>query len=242
MISARADVVGSLLRPFELLEAREDLRAGRVSPHDFKVIEDRAVDGAVALQEQAGLEVVTDGEMRRLSFQSQMVEAVDGFGEVDLDAFMWGEWQGDESVGPSTLERPSRLGVVSKLRRKRHLSAEELTYLRGRTSRTAKVTLPSPGLFSNFWPDSGVCDAYPTLESFFADVVGILREEVSELARLGARYIQIDAPHYALLLDPETRAFYEQRGWSLEHWLDRGIELDNAVMDGFPEVTFGFHL
>ena len=70
----------------------------------------------------------------------------------------------------------------------------------------------------------------------------ILREEVEELARLGAVYIQIDAPHYPLLLDPETRAFYESRGWTLEKWLNLGIELDNAVMGDIPDVTFGFHL
>ncbi len=90
MIRARADVVGSLLRPPELLKAREELGAGRMSRAEFKAIEDRAVDEAIALQEEAGLEVVTDGEMRRLSFQSQMAAAVDGFGEYDIDAFLWG--------------------------------------------------------------------------------------------------------------------------------------------------------
>ena len=89
----------------------------------FKAIEDQAVDEAVTLQEAVGLEVVTDGEMRRLSFQSQMTEAVAGFGEYDLDAFLWGDWHGDEGVGNLSLERPENLGVVSKLSRKRHLSA-----------------------------------------------------------------------------------------------------------------------
>ena len=79
MITAHADVVGSLLRPAELLKAREDLTAGTMTLPEFKKIEDRAVNAAVALQEEAGLEVVTDGEMRRLSFQSQMTGAVDGF-------------------------------------------------------------------------------------------------------------------------------------------------------------------
>ena len=97
---------------------------------------------AVVLQEAVGLEVVTDGEMRRLSFQSQMTEAVAGFGEYDLNAFLWGDWRGDENAGPLSLERPKGLGVVSKLKRKRHLSTEEFTYLRGRTSRIPKVTLP----------------------------------------------------------------------------------------------------
>ena len=75
-----------------------------------------------------------------------------------------------------------------------------------------------------------------------ADVVEILRREVAELVRLGATYIQLDAPHYPLLAAPETWSLYAGRGWSRERWLARGIELDNAVIDGFPEVTFGFHL
>ena len=69
-----------------------------------------------------------------------------------------------------------------------------------------------------------------------------MRDEVRELARLGATYLQLDAPHYPLLIDPATRAFYESQGWSLERWLDRGIELDNAVIAAAPGVTFGFHL
>ncbi len=91
LITAHADVVGSLLRPSELLRAQEERAAGRMTPTAFKEIEDSAVDWAVRLQEEAGLEVVTDGEMRRLSFQSQMTEAVQGFGSWDLDAFLWGD-------------------------------------------------------------------------------------------------------------------------------------------------------
>jgi 5-methyltetrahydropteroyltriglutamate--homocysteine methyltransferase len=75
-----------------------------------------------------------------------------------------------------------------------------------------------------------------------ADIVSILREEVAELVHLGASYIQIDAPHYGLLLDSKTRGFYKKLGWNLDQWLYRGIELDNAVIAGFPEVTFGFHI
>lgn len=242
MISARADVVGSLLRPARLLRARSDLEVGKLTPAVFKEIEDRAVDEAVSLQEEAGLPVVTDGELRRLSFQSQMTAAVEGFGEVPLDAFLWGDWHGDERTGERRFERPASLGVTGKLRRRRHLSAEEFTYLRARTTRIAKVSLPSPGLFVNFWTPQKPPAEYSGLEAFLADVVDILREEVSELVRLGAAYIQIDAPHYPLLLDPGIRAFYEGQGWSLERWLDRGIEMDNAVMGEFPGVTFGFHL
>jgi 5-methyltetrahydropteroyltriglutamate--homocysteine methyltransferase len=193
VLLARTDVVGSLLRPPELLEARERRERGELDQAEFKRVEDAAVDGALRLQEEAGLDVVTDGEMRRLSFQSQLVEAVDGFGEWDLDAFLWGEWRSDE-LGDMSIERPP-LAVVSTLRRRRFLSAEEFTYARGRTERALKVTLPSPSLFANFYDPERSRGAYPSLEDFLGDVAEILREEVEELVRLGATYIQLDAPH-----------------------------------------------
>jgi 5-methyltetrahydropteroyltriglutamate--homocysteine methyltransferase len=239
------DHVGSLLRPPYLKQAREDVADGRITQAEFKTIEDRAVDELIALQVQAGLAIITDGEARRLSFQAQLPEAVDGFGLWDVNAFLWGEWRGEEGVGNFALERPPELGVVSKLRRKRHLSSEEYVYLRARltgTAAIAKITLPSPSLWANFWSAERSAAVYPTLDSFLADVVDILREEVQELARLGCSYIQIDAPHYPLLLDPTTRAFYEKQGWPLEKWLHYGIELDNAVIDAAPGITFGFHL
>jgi 5-methyltetrahydropteroyltriglutamate--homocysteine methyltransferase len=242
MVTAHTDVVGSLLRPQALLDARRQFEQGEVEPAEFKRIEDAAVDAAVAVQEQAGLDVVTDGEMRRLSFQSGLPDAVEGFGEVPLDAYLWGDWHGDERVGDRATDRPPRLGVREPLRRRRHIAAEELTYLRGRTTRVAKITLTSPSLYANLWSPELSLDAYPTLDSFLEDVVEIMRDEVRELARLGATYLQLDAPHYPLLIDPATRAFYESQGWSLERWLDRGIELDNAVIAAAPGVTFGFHL
>ena len=240
MITHHADVVGSLLRPPELLEAQRQLAAGILSPDHFKEIEDRAVDEAIALQESVGLEIVTDGEMRRQSFQSQMTAAVSGFGEFTLDAFLWGDWYDERGV--YSRPRPASLGVINKLVRKRYLSADEFAYLRAKTKRTPKITLPSPSLWVNFWSTECSRAAYPTLDAFLADIVRILRDEVAELVRLGATYIQLDAPHYGLLLDPKTRPFYEQQGWSLEKWLTFGVELDNAVMEGFSNVTFSLHL
>ncbi len=242
MITAHTDVVGSLLRPPELLDARERYDRGDMPAAEFKRLEDAAVDAAVALQEEAGLDVVTDGEMRRLSFQSGLPDAVDGFGEVPLDAYLWGEWHGDDAVGDRATERPARLGVKERLRARRSIAGEELTYLRGRTTRIPKITLTSPSLYANLWSPDVSRDAYPTLDGFLEDVVAIMCDEVRELARLGATYLQLDAPHYPLLIDPATRAFYESQGWTLERWLDRGIELDNAVIAAAPGVTFGFHL
>jgi 5-methyltetrahydropteroyltriglutamate--homocysteine methyltransferase len=184
--------------------------------------------------------VITDGEMRRLSFQSQLTEAVEGFSDWDLDAFLWGDWHGDE-VGNKRIKRPP-IAVLGQLRRRRFLSAEEFIYARGRTKRILKVTLPSPSLFANFYDPQRSRGAYPTLESFLADVAEILREEVDELVRLGCQYVQLDAPHYPLLLDSAYRDFYESRGWPVERWLDLGLELDNIVFGQRPGVAFGFHL
>src|SRR3712207_4867956 len=209
---------------------------------EFKRVEDRAVDLAIGLQERAGLPVVTDGEMRRESFQSQMVEAVEGFGEPSIDAYVWGEWHGDEAVGDTSVERPATMGVIGKLRRRRHLSVEEFVYARARSDRTIKVTLPSPSLYANFWSPELSRGAYPTLDDFLEDVAEILREEVEELVRLGATYIQLDAPHYPLLLDPKTREFYEGRGWDFDRWMSRGIELDNHGIGDPPGCTFACRL
>ena len=242
MITSHTDVIGSLLRPERLLFARDAFSAGEMDETVFTQIEDEAVDEAIRLQEEAGFEVVTDGEMRRLSFQSQMTEAVEGFGQYDLDAFLWGDWKGGREVGDRAIDRPTSLGVVSKLERRRHLSTHDFSYLKAHTDRIAKVTLPSASLWANFWSPRISRDAYPTLDSFLADVTDILRDEVAALVALGAAYIQIDAPHYTMMIDPTTRAFYESQGWDLERWLSAGIEMDNAVMAGHPEVTFGFHL
>jgi 5-methyltetrahydropteroyltriglutamate--homocysteine methyltransferase len=239
-VIARTDVVGSLLRPPELLDAQRFHAAGEIDGAALREAENRAVDAALALQAEVGLDVVTDGEMRRLSFQSQLPAAVEGFGAWDLDAFLWGDWHSEE-VGDRRIERPP-IGVVGTLRRRRFLTAEELAYARERTDRILKVTLPSPSLFANFWDPVRSTAAYPTLEAFLGDVAELLREEADELVRLGARYLQLDAPQYPLLVDPAWREFYASRGWPAERWLELGLELDNHVIGERPGVTWGFHL
>lgn len=241
MLDARSDVVGSLLRPQQLLEARERYAAGELTPAEFKPIEDAAVDDALRRQEAAGLEVVTDGEMRRLSFQSQLAEAVEGLGDWDLDAFMWGTWHGTPEVGDQRVERPS-LAVVDRLRRRRFPTAEEFTYLRGRTDRTIKVTLPSPSLFASFYDSERAPACYPTVDAYLADVADLVKEEADELVGLGATYLQLDAPHYTLFVDRQYREFYASKGIPAERWIARGIDLDNHVIGDRPGVTFAFHL
>ncbi len=240
-VDTRVEHVGSLLRPRFLRDAREAYNRGELTPAEFKVAEDRAVREIVAMQEELGLPVVGDGEMRRESFQSGLTAACDGFTGVDVNAWLWGAWHSAE-VGDVTIARPAGLAVIAPLRKRRNLAAEEFTFLRGCTSRQAKITLPSPSLFANLWSPQHSAAAYPTLDAFLADVVQVLCDEVRELVRLGCTYIQLDAPHYPLLIDPAWRAFYEERGWPLERWLGYGIELDNAVIDAGRPATFGFHL
>ncbi len=237
-VTARAEHVGSLLRPRYLVEAREAHAAGRLDDASFKAIEDRAVAEVIALQTEVGCPVVTDGELRRESFQSEFAAACDGFAGVDINAWLWGEWHSDV-VGDVRIERPPDLAVVGPVRKRRSLAAEEFTFLRAHAGATSKVTLPSPTLFANLWSPGA---AYPTFDAFMADVVDVFRDEVRELVRLGCSYIQLDAPHYPLLVDPTWRAFYEARGWPLERWLSYGIELDNAVIEAGRPATFGFHL
>jgi 5-methyltetrahydropteroyltriglutamate--homocysteine methyltransferase len=240
-VTARVEHVGSLLRPAYLLQARSAWARGDITPAEFKAAEDRAVREVVALQDELGLPVVNDGEMRRESFQAELTAACDGFSGVSVDAWLWGAWHSAD-VGDLTIDRPADLAVTARLRKRRNLAAEEFTFLRGCTGRQAKVTLPSPSLFANLWSPERSTTAYPSLDSFMADVVEVMRDEVTELVRLGCGYIQLDAPHYPLLIDPTWRAFYEARGWPLQRWLSYGVELDNAVIDAGRPATFGFHL
>src|SRR5690606_9183372 len=121
--------------------------------------------------------------------------------------------------------------------------SEEFTYLRARANgRPAKATLISAQQAAAYYDPERSRDAYPTIEDYLADVVDILRAEVAELIRLGCTYIQLAAPQYAALLDPDIREGYRQRGNDPDRLLDRCIELDNAVIEGHSGVTFGIHL
>jgi 5-methyltetrahydropteroyltriglutamate--homocysteine methyltransferase len=240
-VDAHSDVVGSLLRPRWLLSARQRFTDGAISTAELEAVEDDAVNEALRIQEEAGMAVVTDGEMRRLSFQSQVPAAVEGFSNWDLDAFLWGDWHGDEEVGDLRVERPA-LAVTGKLRRRRSPFVAEFAYARGQTNRVLKVTLPSPSLFVNFWDPGRAPPDYPTVEDYLADVTDVIRAEVDELEAMGATYLQLDAPHYTMVLDPRYRDFYASRGWPTERWLEIGLEFDNRVIGDRPGVTFGFHL
>ncbi|MGH9175857.1 MAG: cobalamin-independent methionine synthase II family protein, partial [Vicinamibacterales bacterium] len=132
MSSYRADIVGSMLRPDWLLEARKKQRVGELSDAEFKAIEDRAVDECIAIEEAAGVDVVSDGEMRRNVFASQLVQASEGFERIEGNTVDWFLMDGTRVVDPVTV------GLTGPIRMKRNLSAEEFTYLRAKTDRPTK--------------------------------------------------------------------------------------------------------
>jgi 5-methyltetrahydropteroyltriglutamate--homocysteine methyltransferase len=233
----RSDVVGSLLRPPELKAARARWEGGELSAVAFKQIEDRAVDEAVRLQEGAGLDVVTDGELRRYAFFGHLIDALDGFDKLGGWAIPFHNEQGERLV----FKRPV---VVEKLRWRRSMCAEEFVYLRGRATRRSKVTLISSQQAAAYYDPEKSTGAYPTRDAYLADIVDLTRREVEELVRLGCTYIQIDAPQYAALLDPELREGYRQRGSDPDRLIDACIEMDNAVIGAVNHtgVTFGLHI
>jgi 5-methyltetrahydropteroyltriglutamate--homocysteine methyltransferase len=231
----RAEVVGSLLRPTYLVEAREQLAAGQLTPQEFKAVEDRAVNEAIALQEDAGIDVITDGEMRRYAFFGHLVDSLQGFDKLGGWAIPFRDETGDELV----LKRPV---VVEKLQWRRSMCSEEWVYMRARTSHPAKVTMISAQQAAAYYDPEKSKAAYPSRDAYLADIVEFSRREVDELVRLGCTYIQIDAPQYAALLDPQMREGYRQRGSDPDRVIDTCIEMDNAIISGHPGITFGIHI
>lgn len=233
----RSDVIGSLLRPEYLKEARKKRASGELSHAEFKKIEDRSVDEAIEIQQKAGLDVITDGEMRRYAFFGHLIDAVEGYDKFGGWAIPFHDDEGHELI----FKRPV---VVSKLRRVRPMCEEEFVYLRAKTNHPAKVTIVSAQQAAAYYNAETSKGAYANIEAYLADLVDILKTEVDELVRLGCTYIQIDAPQYAALIDPGIREGYRQRGTDPDKLLDRCIELDNAVIGDHAArgVTFGIHL
>ncbi len=226
-----SEVVGSLLRPPYLVEARKQFESGLMSAADFKAVEDRAVNEAIVLQEAAGIDVITDGEMRRYAFYGHLIDALAGFDKYGGWAIPFRDETGEELV----LKRPV---VVEKLQWKRSMCAEEWVYLRSRK----KVTMISAQQAAAYYDPEKSKSAYSTRDAYLADIVDFSRREVEELIRLGCTYVQIDAPQYAALLDPQMREGYRQRGSDPDQIIDACIEMDNAIIDGHPGITFGIHI
>jgi 5-methyltetrahydropteroyltriglutamate--homocysteine methyltransferase len=234
----RSETVGSLLRPPELIDARRRHAAGELGTPEFKRIEDFAVAAAVQLQEAAGLDVIADGEMRRETWLSPFSEGFAGFERSSGVAMPWRDHSGQRAA----LENRRPVVVERLQRRQSPLTEEEWVYLRGQTTRPAKATMPGAEMAAAMYDEKLSRAAYPTREDYHAHIVELLRWEVSELVRLGCRYIQLDSPQYGALTDPELREAFRERGSDPDAMIDAGIEMDNAIIDGFPGVTFGLHI
>jgi 5-methyltetrahydropteroyltriglutamate--homocysteine methyltransferase len=237
----RAEVIGSMLRPQYLKEARKEWEGGKLATRDFKRIEDRAVDEAIALQEKCGVDVITDGEMRRTHFIAPLTDVITGVKEVPAFKRVWRKPHEEGTKGEQT-EIQVQYAVVEKIRRTRSLTNEEFSYARGRARAPLKVTLPSPLMMTLRWSPDYSRDAYPDPFELFVDAAAIIRQEARELAALGCEYIQIDAPELGMLCDPERRKEdFADRGMDPNRLLTDGIEIVNSVAD-VAGVTFGLHM
>ena len=237
----RAENVGSLLRPPYLLDARAQLERGAISISAFKRFEDRAVDEAIELQEACGLDVLSDGETRRSVFTGSLLDSLAG---IDGPPPPPTTWHGEARYGTEDLTRTvARHSVSGKLRRVRSIATEEYTYLRARTQRPAKATLPSPLMIAKWWNPATSPEAYADPFDAFADAAAFLAEEIRELVRLGCRYIQVDATDIATLADPAVREQYDRLGIAAERMLDEGVEVLNSLTQvAGAGVTLAIHL
>ncbi len=232
----RADHIGSLLRPQELKDAYAAHAAGRMTDAALKDMEDLHIKDAIALQESVGLQSITDGEFRRIIYWGHFPKAVSGF--TDMGAPLPFK---DDSGRQMTYITAV---VTGKLKRERGIAADEFLYVKSLTQRTPKCTLPSPCSQHYFRWREGVSEqAYPDLDEFFADVARIYRDELRDLARHGATYVQMDDVSLPLLCDAQLREGVKQRGYDPDQLVDRYIELNNAALQDRPAgLTVGMHL
>jgi 5-methyltetrahydropteroyltriglutamate--homocysteine methyltransferase len=235
--SYRAQHIGSLLRPPELLQARAAHAAGGLPLEQLRSAEDRAILQVLEKQRQLGLDVVTDGEMRRGSWLTDMAEAVDGF-VSDRVAL---EWKGPGGG----VEGSTAHAAGAKLRKLRKMTGFEVPFLKKNTHGPFKVTLPAPSNFMLASYKTGITDKfYPTHADLLKDLVEIVRDEVKWLVSEGVEYIQFDAPFYSHYLDPLQRARLRQEGRSPDKELENAIAGDNAALREVPRssVTVGMHI
>jgi methionine synthase II (cobalamin-independent) len=237
MLAARTDVVGSLLRPADLLAAREQFARGVLLQEALHEKEDAAIVAALAGQQRVGLHVFTDGEFRRGSWITDMAEAVEGFVPQSRTI----EWR-----GPGGGAEPSTSSVVGgRLKARRRITGEQTAFLKAHAPGPIKMTLPAP---SNFWVVSwkaGVSDqAYASRHAMLEDLVRVVRDEIEALVADGVDYIQLDAPFYGVFIDEQHRATLRRTGVDPDAALLEVVAADNAAIAGFPRdnVTFGLHI
>jgi 5-methyltetrahydropteroyltriglutamate--homocysteine methyltransferase len=232
----RADHIGSLLRPKDLTLAYRARGEGKMSAAEFKAAQDTAVREAVALQEQLGLKVVTDGEFRRASYWSHWIDAIDGL-SVGESLFKFHDERGSEQ----TFICPVCRGALKKVA---PISTEEFKFLKSVAKGEPKVTMPSPSTF-HFWRGNRGLQGspYASAEAFFDDLCAIYRQEIADLAALGCRYVQLDEVALIMLGDPEIRAKVKARGEDPDQLMTLYIKAMNDAVRGRPKgVAAAMHI
>jgi len=229
----RADQVGSLLRPAALAEMRAGWRRGEVSAAALRAAEDAAIRDAVAKQEAIGLQSITDGEFRRDWWHLDFLSRLEG---VTLR----------ENPGPKfggTEEQPPIPTVTGKIRCAAPIMVEDFAFLASATTRTAKMTIPSPSMLHLRGGRASISrDIYPDIETFWSDVAAAYREAIAHLARAGCRYLQLDDVSFAYLCDPKIQANCRANGDDPETLPQRYAEVINAVVKDRPAgMTITMH-
>jgi 5-methyltetrahydropteroyltriglutamate--homocysteine methyltransferase len=237
----RAEVVGSMLRAAEMVRAREQMRAGELDPTAYRAIEDRAVDDALRLQEEAGLDVATDGEMRRDIFFDFFVSGMTGLSMLGGQTV---HFHGHEPSADMDVQVP--FSVTDRVSAKTCPGVAELEYAQPRTRLPIKVTLPSPMLLVlAFWNEHSH-DAYPNPLDLAHDATDAVKRWMNELIATGCRYIQIDAPDLAeAYADRSVLEWYARdAGMNPEEFLAVATELICGLgrLERPNQVTLGLHL
>jgi 5-methyltetrahydropteroyltriglutamate--homocysteine methyltransferase len=232
----RADHIGSLLRPPALRQAFKRHGGGEISDDEFARVQDQSIREAVRMQEEIGLEVVTDGEFRRGSYWGRFVERTAGF-VIRPALLTFRDDHGEEAAFTAPY-------ATAQIRRTRPIAVDEIEFLEATTRATAKITLPAPSTM-HFYRLSDFADrnVYPDDERFFADLVAVYREEIADLVEAGCRYVQLDEVAIALLCDGTIRANVERAGAEPDALLDRYIDAINRAVSGCPpDVVVGVHM
>ncbi|MGH8979935.1 MAG: cobalamin-independent methionine synthase II family protein [Acidimicrobiales bacterium] len=236
----RAETVGSLLQPTELLAARARHAADEISADELRTVEDRAVLAAVALQEQAGMDIVTDGEMRRVRW-ADTARRLGGLASVPGIR----SYPQHPRMAHADSEQSARGAfpvVVERIEiRDDPLLGSEFAYLHEHATTRAKYTLPAPSYHRRYWSDEVSTGAYPTCEDFLSDIRDWLHDVAVRLVAQGCTYLQLDAPSYGSLCDPDTRAFHVAAGHDIDHTVRFDAALDCSVFEGL-DVTRALHV
>ena len=249
----RVDQVGSLVVPESVVAASERHLRGELSASELRTIEDGAIRDVIRKQEQVGLPIITDGEFRRRNFQDSFGNAVSGYdappvtGKDFRDQQAWRDPNNPgnrtepnyEAAGPAIT---TRRAAVERLKLKKNVVLEEYKAAAAMTDRPVKVSLIGPDRIAQRFAWERSQAVYKDIDDFVSDVVAIQRQMIRELVDAGCRYVHMDAPGFTAYVDKISLDRMRARGEDPAQNLDRAIRAENAVIEGFPGVTFGLHV